>query len=40
VLVDPQIGERAARYGLIWAALGALGFLVAPVGRRMVQRAR
>jgi MFS family permease len=28
----------AASYGLIWAALGALGFLVSPVARRMVQR--
>jgi MFS family permease len=28
----------AASYGLIWAGLGALGFLVAPVARRMVQR--
>jgi MFS family permease len=28
----------AASYGLIWAGLGALGFLVSPVARRMVQR--
>jgi MFS family permease len=28
----------AASYGLIWAVLGALGFLVSPVARRMVQR--
>jgi hypothetical protein len=28
----------AASYGLIWAALGALGFFVSPVARRMVQR--
>src|SRR6202040_193288 len=28
----------AASYGLIWAGLGALGFLVSPVTRRMVQR--
>jgi MFS family permease len=28
----------AASYGLIWAALGALGFVVSPVARRMVQR--
>jgi MFS family permease len=28
----------AAIYGLIWAGLGALGFLVSPVARRMVQR--
>ena len=27
----------AASYGLIWAGLGALGFLVSPVARRMVQ---
>lgn len=28
----------AASYGLIWAGLGALGFVVSPVARRMVQR--
>jgi hypothetical protein len=28
----------AASYGVIWAGLGALGFLVSPVARRMVQR--
>src|SRR5258708_13782152 len=28
----------AASYGLIWAGLGGLGFLVSPVARRMVQR--
>jgi MFS family permease len=28
----------AASYGLVWAGLGALGFLVSPVARRMVQR--
>jgi len=28
----------AASYGLIWAGLGALGFLVSPLARRMVQR--
>jgi MFS family permease len=28
----------AASYGLIWAALGALGFVVSPVARRMVHR--
>jgi MFS family permease len=28
----------AAGYGLIWAGLGALGFLVSPVARRMVKR--
>jgi MFS family permease len=28
----------AASYGLIWAGLGALGFLVSPVARRMAQR--
>jgi MFS family permease len=28
----------AASYGLIWAGLGALGFLVSPVARRMVQQ--
>jgi MFS family permease len=27
-----------ASYGLIWAGLGTLGFLVSPVARRMVQR--
>jgi hypothetical protein len=27
-----------ASYGLIWAGLGALGFVVSPVARRMVQR--
>jgi MFS family permease len=28
----------AASYGLIWAGLGALGFVVSPVARRMVKR--
>jgi MFS family permease len=28
----------AASYGLIWAGLGSLGFLVSPIARRMVQR--
>jgi MFS family permease len=28
----------AASYGLIWAALGALGFVVSPLARRMVHR--
>jgi MFS family permease len=28
----------AASYGLIWSGLGALGFLVSPIARRMVQR--
>jgi MFS family permease len=28
----------AASYGLVWAGLGALGFAVSPVARRMVQR--
>jgi MFS family permease len=28
----------AASYGLIWAGLGALGFFVSPIARRMVQR--
>jgi MFS family permease len=32
------IDLSAASYGLIWAGLGALGFLVSPVARRMVQR--
>src|SRR3984893_10434348 len=32
------INLPAASYGLIWAGLGALGFLVSPVARRMVQR--
>jgi MFS family permease len=28
----------AATYGLVWAGLGGLGFLVSPIARRMVQR--
>jgi MFS family permease len=32
------IDLQAASYGLIWAGLGALGFLVSPVARRMVKR--